>query len=338
MEAKASIAGAEPGPRLSTWGHFQERYQRQTQLDVALAEKSKIYRFECLGRITRSWKAIFEEELGPRKVSSITQEQCMMFAASMTGYHSITYNNTIAVFKHVLELAVDAGYLLANPAFKLKRIGRLPRVHGATIGEPGEPLTAEEREDLETPDQEEVRWYPTPDEFRAIVAKMRSYQFGPCQAAALFAELLAFTGCRLSEARRVRWSDVDWPRNRIRVHGAKGRRTSTESSVRYVPIHDSLAELLRRLGGRPHGPADKLVSVAECRGTLQRACDDLKMPRRLDHHDLRHCFATWAVAAGVPVPVTADWLGHKDGGALLLKVYRHKDEAVNQAWAKQVKL
>ena len=42
--------------------------------------------------------------------------------------------------------------------------------------------------------------------------------------------------------------------------------------------------------------------------------------RKPDHHDLRHWFATRAVACGVPVPVMADWLGLKDGGTLLLRI------------------
>jgi hypothetical protein len=49
-------------------------------------------------------------------------------------------------------------------------------------------------------------------------------------------------------------------------------------------------------------------------------------------------YTTQAIAAGVPVPVVSDWLGHKDGGALLLKTYRHEDESISQKWVTSLDL
>jgi integrase len=251
------------------------------------------------------------------------------------GYHVTTYNNTIGVFKRILQDAVESGHLLANPAAKLKRLGKR-RLALARNGEAGQPPTPEELKSPVLPSTDKP-WYPSPKEFAAIVKKMRSYKFGPCQAAADFAELLCYSGCRLSEGNRLRWCDVDWKRNIIKVDGAK-ERANSESEIRDVPILPALAGLLRRLQKRPHQPTDKIARVSECRGTMQHACVDLKMPRKLDHHDLRHTFATRSVAAGVPVPVVSDWLGHKDGGVLLLETYRHEDQTVSQRWAKRVKL
>ena len=336
VEAKAAAAAVEEGPALHTWGDFKDRYMRTVDLDVALAPRSKQYRHECVTRILNTWRGLFTEEIEDRKIAGITQEQVMLWAASITGYYTGTYNNTVATMKHVFEEAVDAGHLLSNPAKKLKRICKLPRVHGGVLGEPGESLTAQEERALETPDDEGKRWYPTPEELQLIVAKMRSYKFGPCQAAAEFAELLFETGCRLTEANRLRWSDVDWKENKLRINGSKGRATSSASSIRFLPISTGLASLLRRLGEREHLDIDKIARVRECRGTMQRACVELNLPRKIHHHDLRHSFATRAVNCGVPVPVVADWLGHKDGGVLLLRIYRHEDPAVSQAWIKKI--
>jgi integrase len=44
---------------------------------------------------------------------------------------------------------------------------------------------------------------------------------------------------------------------------------------------------------------------------------------RITHHDLRHFFATICIETGVDVPTVASWLGHKDGGALAMKTYKH---------------
>ena len=40
-------------------------------------------------------------------------------------------------------------------------------------------------------------------------------------------------------------------------------------------------------------------------------------------HDLRHFFATHALQSGVDVPTVSKWLGHRDGGALVMKTYGH---------------
>ena len=58
---------------------------------------------------------------------------------------------------------------------------------------------------------------------------------------------------------------------------------------------------------------------------------------RLTHHDLRDAFATLAIEAGVDIPTVAAWLGHADGGALLMKVYTHHRRAHSVAQAAKVK-
>ena len=64
------------------------------------------------------------------------------------------------------------------------------------------------------------------------------------------------------------------------------------------------------------------MRVKECQGAINRACDVLGIPR-FTHHDLRHLFATRCIESGVDIPTVSRWLGHKDGGALAMKVYGH---------------
>jgi integrase len=42
---------------------------------------------------------------------------------------------------------------------------------------------------------------------------------------------------------------------------------------------------------------------------------------RITHHDLRHLFATVCIESGVDIPTVSRWLGHKDGGPLVMKTY-----------------
>lgn len=331
VDTKAATA-EQDGGALTTWGEYAAKYLRETEYDIGLADKTKAYRRECVTRITKTWEALFKEDLRSRKVSSVPTEQCMQWSAHVAGWHHTTFNNTVSVLKAVFNEAIEAGYLLSNPARKVKRLGKSTR---RMFGEPGEKLTPLELEMLELP--EDRRWYLNRSQFRAIVKQMRSYKFGHVKAAADFAELLYFTGCRLSEANRLRWQDVDWRDNTIRVSGAKGRATSNGSNVRYVPISDGFAKFLRRQAKRPHKPEDKIATVKECRGTLQRACVALGF-RKLDHHDLRHTFTSLVVANNIPIAMVADWLGHKDGGVLLMSTYRHEVKGVSQRWVKKLRL
>jgi integrase len=54
------------------------------------------------------------------------------------------------------------------------------------------------------------------------------------------------------------------------------------------------------------------------------------------HHDLRHLFATRCIESGVDIPTVSRWLGHKDGGALAMKVYGHLRNQHSSSMAKLV--
>ena len=51
---------------------------------------------------------------------------------------------------------------------------------------------------------------------------------------------------------------------------------------------------------------------------------------------MRHHFASVCVMAGVPFRQVAAWLGHKDGGVLVGKIYGHLDPDFGQGAARKV--
>ena len=77
------------------------------------------------------------------------------------------------------------------------------------------------------------------------------------------------------------------------------------------------------------------MSVFECKKSITTACLKLGISR-FTHHDLRHMFATRCIESGVDIPTVSRWLGHKDGGALAMKVYGHLRDLHSTNMAKKV--
>jgi integrase len=53
-------------------------------------------------------------------------------------------------------------------------------------------------------------------------------------------------------------------------------------------------------------------------------------------HQLRHRFASLLVASGINIRQVAEWMGHQDGGALLLRTYAHLLPAEPEMLRKQL--
>ena len=134
---------------------------------------------------------------------------------------------------------------------------------------------------------------------------------------------LAYSGCRISEANRVTFSHINWERGEIAIMGDPVTGTKNWER-RTIPIIAPLRETLERIQRDridAHGDRQVLL-VRECQKALDRAARIVGVTR-ITHHDLRHLFATTCIEAGVDIPTVARWLGHKDGGALLMKRYSH---------------
>jgi len=147
---------------------------------------------------------------------------------------------------------------------------------------------------------------------------------------------LAFTGTRISEAKQAVWSDVDLQDNTLEIHSVKVRSGHDQNVTRKIPLNPALKQLLEQLKQKQNPkPADRICKVSECQRSLDRACR-LAECKRLTHHDLRHYFVTKCLQAGVDVFTLAKWVGHRDNGKLLLKVYSHLQAEHSQAMATKV--
>jgi integrase len=141
---------------------------------------------------------------------------------------------------------------------------------------------------------------------------------------------LSYSGGREQESLKVRWKeDVDFENERVRI-GAGG--VSKNHEERWVEFNDKLGTLLRDMEKRrapdcswlfpspQRGPRDEHAHSFRESLRLVRKAADLKC---VGFHDFRHAFASYCVMAGIDYMTIAEWMGHKDGGILVGKVYGH---------------
>jgi integrase len=263
--------------------------------------RTRDYWREVLAALLKSWPNLSETE-----VRTITQAACKRWASAYAKMASPTrYNNTLAVLRHVLNVAIDDGVIYSNPATVVKR---------AAVG--GKQI-----------------FLPTIAKFNALITEMRAGHSRDSINCSDLASGLAFTGCRIGEAREITWRDLDFDAGEIVVRG--DTTTGTKNwELRRIPLIPEARALFERMRRERAGePLDaKLFRVGECQKSLDRAAKKVGTDR-ITHHDLRHLFATRCIESGVDVPTVSRWLGHKDGGALAMKTYGHlrREHSIAQA-------
>jgi integrase len=157
-----------------------------------------------------------------------------------------------------------------------------------------------------------------------------------------FLRLLAFSGAREQEALQLCWSHVDFARRRIFIGvdenfiaaavtiGSGG--TSKNRASRIVDFNPQLEALLHEMHNRRAPDSDWLFPSPQ-RGEkdihAKTFRESLKLVRdkaglhHLGFHDLRHLFCSFSVMAGIDFLTVSEWLGHRDRGILVGKVYGH---------------
>ncbi len=288
-------------PVAGTFAEARALYESDLEADHTLRETSKLYRRKCIAALVKSWTGL--DALQPAR---ITETDCREWASRYEKeYSASVFNNTLGTLRLILErggLGHDE-----NPARKIKRVGVKPK-------------------ELHLPETQQ---------FDALLSIVETSGAGRAKPCADFIRFLAFSGCRLNEARRVRWADVNFEKMEIRVHNSKSAKSSSKPEFRFVPIIPPMMELLTRLKAEKPAAESLVCGVGECEKSLTRACRLAKVAR-ITHHDLRHLFATRCIESGVDIPTVSRWLGHSDGGALAMKTYGHLRREHSAAMAQRV--
>jgi integrase len=284
-----------------TFGEAAAIHRRNLDDNLSIKPRTRDYWRECLLALQKSWLGLKE-----REVRKITQADCKEWARTYRKKVSPTrYNNTVSVLRHVLDVAVDAGVVYRNVAADVERA----------------PLRSKEIT------------LPSIEQFNAFIAEMRAGHSRDSQNCADLAAGLAFTGCRVGEAREIEWRDIDFETGEVVVRGDVATGTKNWELRRVPLIPDARALFQRMRSERRNESLDaKVFRVGECQKALDRACKKVGADR-ITHHDLRHLFATRCIESGVDIPTVSRWLGHKDGGALAMKTYGHlrREHSIAQA-------
>jgi len=283
-------------------------WEARVKADPDLADRTKEFYFYGLAKLRQSWP-----ELDQSPAEKITRGEIETWRERMlksapyvppkaktamrnsTGCSRTTMARSVAVLRAVLDIALESGAIHSNPAREIRSKKSHKKIR---------PL---ERTSL-----------PSSEQFLRFVMEIETAGAGRSKDCADFVRFLAFSGARCKEAANLMWSDIDFAGNTLRLHITKN------GEPRSVPLIPEAAIMLQRMRSeRSEEPLHQAVlRVREAQKSMDRAAARVGMIR-ITHHGLRHLFVTKLIESGVDIPTAARLAGHKDGGALAMRVYGH---------------
>ena len=275
-----------------------------------------------LGRVANH-VAADGRRLGDWPLGAITEDELEAYYASLVarGRAASTRNHYVHLIKAAFRWAARKGYIPRSPVSEDSALVRSKHTQRARR--------------------------ITPDEEAALLGAAQALTHGASNRVYGLIVAAIETGCRLGEMLALRWADVDLDRREVRVRGENTKDEETRrlpisarlaavldmartdpDGQRYRPsayVFGELGERVRRITKawdtcvlRAHGHEPRWAQhgklSAESRAAL-RAID-------LRFHDLRHTQASLLVAAGVPIKVISERLGHAHPG-FTTHTYQH---------------
>jgi len=300
-EVMGKVERLRAGTGRLTFGEIAEQYINTVLAAKDLKPNSLADCVQRIAMIQRTWRGLSHKPI--RDIKTKDREQ--WFAGRKQQVHAQRLNNELGILKQILAFAEREGVIMSNPATPVRRVKIV-----AT-----EPII------------------PTRDQFTRLVATLRE---AGNDDAADFVELLGYSGMRRNEGASLTWGDIDLDRGTFRVTG--GAEGTKNRQTRRVPLFPSLRQLLlnlRQQRGDTAQPDARVMRIHQCRDGIRRACKLAGLPH-FDHHAMRHFFASNAIEQGIDFKVIAEWLGHKDGGLLVAKVYGHLRVQHSEAMAQRM--
>ena len=291
--------------------------------------------------------------LGSKPVSEVKTAHIESVASAMLdrGLAPKTVRNVMTFLHSIFEHAIDRRLIGENPVRRATRPGRRrqgdanPDLQFLTVEELDAVIRA-------IPDKV-VHRQPAPSRRgrRGAAPPPPPDVLGPVLRVLIL--VAALTGLRQSELLGLRWRDIDWVAQRIRVrntfvrgeHSSDGK--SDRSTRRSVPMADRAARDLETWSRcTAYGTDDDLVFAHPQTGKpldrskvtrrFKAACRDAGV-RPVRFHDLRHTFGTRLAASGESMRTIQEFLGHADSKTTQIYTHyapsEHEVEMVNRAFA-----
>ena len=265
----------------------------------------------------RGHAKFWAEVLGSKRLHSITAGliRQALDGRAATGISPRTLNLALTTLRNIYAEAIADGLVENSPCHKVKwrKVDKTER----------RLVTAEEFDRLCE---------------AALKVSKNGQQF--CD----YLRLLLYSGGRMAETLRLRWADVNWEQEQL-VIGAEGESKNHE--VRHVDFNDCLEAHLKDMHQRrdegstwlfpspQRGQRD--IPSKSFRETLLLAREASGL-EHVGFHDTRHHFISMSVMAGIDYMTIAAWVGHKDGGILIGKVYGHLANEHRQRAARKLVL
>lgn len=287
---------------MGTFAELAAAYLEKDKENQDIKERTKRYHKECIKAIGWTWP-----ELATTPVESVTAGQCHEWARRLRKKYAATrYNGTVDVMRAILASAVSRGVRLDNPAA-------------------GVPKAGIKRKELTL---------PTQDQFQSILKYLDDPKQGSRQRAAVVVRFLAYSGMRMNEAGQVTPDMADLERGQFNLPGS----VTKSGKPRSVPIIAEMKPLIEHqlMDYKKSGRKGPLMPCRDPSKSLETCCKLAGAPR-ITNHDLRHLFITRCIESGVDVKTVAEWVGHQDGGALILKTYAHLRNEHSQKMAEKVR-
>jgi integrase len=288
------VEARERGRAVPTLGDFARRY---------LKEHSIPHKAQASVEADRSLLGLRDgTEPGPRTIVGRmgVQRVDRITSADITTYHlslkdtPTRANRALAVLSHMFTMAETWRVLSdgSNPCRHVKRFAEVKRerfLSAAELARLGRALAQAEKEN------------------RLI----------PYGLAAI--RLLIFTGARASEVLRLAWDRVDLSAGAVRMV-----RKGHTATLYLPPPAKAVLKALPRLDANPYVIAGGRKGGALTLSGLEQIWQEVRKAAGLTDvrlHDLRHSFASVAVAGGESLPVIGALLGHTQ--AQTTKRYAH---------------
>ena len=276
----------------------------------------------------------------PIAVVERTDVEALAEAMLKAGRSGKTVRNVLTFLHSIFEHSIDEGWCQENPVRRATR----PRRQRAGDAEPDlQFLTLDELEAVirAIPDETVIRKpAPTRRGRPGPAPPPPPDVLGPVLRVLVLTA--AMTGLRQSELLGLRWRDVDWTAQRIRVRNAftrgehSSRGKSDLSTRRSVPMADRVLAELDRWSKRSlytsetslvfaHPQTGNPLDRTKVTRRFREACADACVTV-ITFHELRHTFATRMAAQGVPLRKLQEWLGHADIKTTQIYMHYSPDE------------